>query len=216
MSLSFPLDLLADFPGTSIRFEAVPMLEIDPTRSGRIISKDLGPALWEADYQSKRLLPNALKFWKAKLLALQGQSFIGYDMTACFPIAYPNGSWPTGGSFDGIATLASVTDAKVLTMDDLPAGYVGSVGDYVSFDYGDDSRALHQVMESFVADGSGVTGSFEVRPHVRPGYNLLLTGGLPVALTKPRAVMVLVPGSVIASSDLSGRGSISFTGRQTL
>jgi hypothetical protein len=215
MTLSFPIDILADFPGLTTRFEPVPMEEVEPMRGGRQISKDIGPTLWELDVESKRLLPSELKFWKARLLSLQGETFRGYDKTARYPIAYPRGSWPAGGAFDGEAVLANVTDNKVVTLSGLPAGYVGSVGDTISFPYGADSQALHMVMEAFVADGGGNSGGFEVRPHVRPGYGL----GSPatdVMVAGAYALMVLIPGSVKVQSDMTGRGTVSFSGRQTL
>jgi hypothetical protein len=216
VSLTYPLDLLANFPGTSTRFDLVPQIELDPTRNGKQISKDIGPELWEADYLTRVLSPNEMKFWKARLNSLHGESFIGYDLTAGYPILYPHGSWPTGLAFDGLAMLNSVSgNSKEISLSDLPSGFVGSVGDYLSFTYGT-SRALHQVSEEFFSTGSGgTTDEFRVRPDIRPGYNLG-SGGTVVLLVRAYAEMIVVPGSISASTDLTGRGQLSFTGRQTL
>lgn len=213
--LIFPLDLLADWPGTSTRFNLDRVEEVDATRSGTVISRDLGPPLWSASYETRELAPTLLRHWKARLNALEGglQTFKGYDKTACFPIAYPNGSWPTGGAFDGLATLNAVSDTKTIRLGDLPAGFVLSVGDYLSFTYGaSDVRALHQVVEAAVAAGSGITPEFEIRPRLRVGWELETV----VSLVRPYALMAIVPGSVSDGSSLSGRGALSFSARQAL
>lgn len=214
MAIVYPYDILAGFPGTITRFELQYMQEMSPLRGGRQVVADLGPALWAMDVKSKALRPSELKAWKARLAALEngGQQLIGYDMTACYPIAYPRGSWPTGDAFDGIASLKSVTNNKTATIGGLPEGYKLSTGDYISFDYGT-TRALHQVMEDAVADEYGVSSVFEVRPYIRLGYVL----DVDVDLTKPHAVMLVVPGSVSAPlAEDTGRGTISFSAIQTL
>ncbi|HWM82943.1 MAG TPA: hypothetical protein VNQ56_12855 [Pseudolabrys sp.] len=214
MAIIYPLDILAGFPGTTTRFELQYLQEVSPLRGGRQVVADLGPALWAMDVRSRSLQPNELKAWKARLAALEngGRQLIGYDMTACYPIAYPRGSWPTGGEFDGLASLRSVTGSKTVTLGGLLEGYKVSTGDYISFGYGG-NRALHQAMEDAVADEFGVSSAFEVRPYIRPGYVL----DVDVALTRPHAVMLIVPGSVSApSAPDTGRGTVSFSAIQTL
>jgi hypothetical protein len=214
MAIIYPLDILAGFPGTTTRFEPQYLQEVSPLRGGRQVVADLGPALWAMDVRSRSLGPNELKAWKARLALLENgrQQLIGYDMTKCFPIAFPRGSWPTGNAFDGLASLKSVASSKTVTLGGLPDGYKVSTGDYISFGYGG-RRALHQVMEDAIAGADGVSAAFEVRPYIRPGYVL----DVDVALTKPHAVMLIVPGSVSApSAPDTGRGTVSFSAIQTL
>jgi hypothetical protein len=51
---------------------------------------------------------------------------------------------------------------------------------------------LLQAAEGAIANGSGTTAEFEVRPHLRRG----VTAGLPVMLKKPAAKVKIVPGSL--------------------
>jgi hypothetical protein len=215
-----PVDFLFGFPGASVRFEPAYVQALDPTRSGRQIVTDLGPTLWEADYRTVDLRPTVLRLWKAKLNALGGGRtvFKGYDTTACYPLAYPKGAWPTGGSFNGIGVLADIdTDTNTdLKVSGVPAGYVFSVGDYLSFLMDDGSRALHHVMVGGAADGGGLSPWLTVEPFIRPGITVGGSPAVEVDLVKPSADMVIVPGSISAPSAISGRGSISFTARQTI
>lgn len=220
---TFPLDLFAGgFPGTTTRFELGYVQELSPSRGGVQNAADLGPPLWETDVQSRLLRPLDLRRWKARLATLEGgiNTFVGYDLTACFPVVYPAGSWPTGLSFDGIADLDTVDTAtyKQIKLGGLPVGYLVSEGDYLSFTDGAGARCLHQALAAATAGGDGKTPYFEVRPHIRLGY--ASTDSPPampeVALVKPHAVMVLIPDSVSQQSGLNGWGSISFSARQTL
>lgn len=210
MSLSDPFDLLADFPGVSTRFQLMPMVEMTPLRSGGPVSLDLGPAIWEADYRSKNLRPSQRRHWKALLHALIGKTFYGYDTTACWPIAYPGGAWPTGETFDGTATLdTDTTTSLVLGLSGLPEGYTGSVGDYFSITYADDSLGLHQAAEAFTV-GSDGKAAFAVVPEIQVGWETATE----VDLKKPPVLMMIVPDSIDASGDLQARGPVVFTARQ--
>lgn len=219
MSITYPIDLLLGFPGMSTRFELVYVQEVSPTRGGVQYSADLGPALWEADYQSRVLKPSELRLWKARLASLENgaKTFKGYDLTACYPLAYPRGSWPTGLSFGGIGSLNDIDESsyKELRIAGLPAGFVISEGDYLSFAY-DGYRALHQAVASVMANGDGLTPFLEVRPAIRPTDDHQSSPQPEVDMVKPHAIMTIVPGSVSAPASLDGRGTISFSARQTL
>lgn len=118
MSLAYPLDLISIFPGWATEF--VPHYRKEQSRSanGRTYTKDLGAPLWSATFQSKVLRPNALDEWKARLAALDNgeQTFLGWSPSRCYPIAYPNGSWPTGAAFSGICQLAAMPTARVIAL----------------------------------------------------------------------------------------------------
>ena len=213
MSISYPQDILASFPGWSVEFDLAWRQEQSRQANGRTIVKDFGSPLWRAGYQSRSLSINELDYWRARLVSLENglQTFKGIPLSRCYPILYPNGTWPTGGSFDGVsATIASIGSGnKSLTVDLLPAAYQFSVGDYISIAYSSapTKYGLHQVMEAATADGSGISGEFEVRPHLWPGMavNDLVT------VKRPFCIMAIVPGSISSASDAqTGRGSVSF------
>lgn len=204
MSLSAPFNLLADFPGWTVSFDLMYRQEQSRTAGGRTVVKDLGSPLWQLKAQSKQLRPNTLDYWRARLAALENglQTFYGYPLSRTYPIAYPNGSWPTGGAFSGSAVLATINaNRKAVTLSGLPAAFALSVGDYVSI-----AGDLHQVMEAATASAGGLTPEFEVRPHIWPS----VTAGAAAAVYRPSCIMSIVPGSVASDSDLTGWGSLSF------
>ena len=92
MALADPRDFSPPSPGVSPRFEPVPMINVDPSRSGSQPSLDIGPMLWYADYKSRVLKPSELRYWKAVIASLHGHTFLGYDLAGCYPIAYPKGN----------------------------------------------------------------------------------------------------------------------------
>ena len=134
-------------------------------------------------------------------------TFWGYSMSRCYPQAYPNGSWPTGGSFTGLtANLASINaNRKAITVSALPAGFGLSVGDYISITVGS-RKDLHQIMEAATA-AAGTTTEFEVRPHLWPDVTVTKA----VAVKQPACLMAIVPGSIASDAQLNGWGSVSFS-----
>ena len=212
MSLSYPLDLLDNFPGWSTEFDLLSRDELSRTAGGVTIQKNLGSPLWQGSYITRSLSPNQLDEWRARLNALENgqQRFKGYSLSRCYPIAYPNGSWPTGGDFDGVsATVYAIgSENKSLRVDLLPEGFEWRVGDMLQIKRGSTARRdLHRVMEAATASGGGITPEFEVRPHLWPGVAI---DDL-VSVLRPWCPMMIVPGSVSSSADLqTGRGSVSF------
>jgi len=206
MALSDPFDFLPDFAaiGWVTSFDLMYRQEQSRTAGGRTLVKDLGSPLWQLKAQSKPLRPNELDKWRARLAAMENgfATFYGYSLSRTYPIAYPKGSWPTGGAFSGTtATLSSVNaNRKAGRVDDLPAGFKLSVGDYISVE-GD----LHQVMEDATASGAGLTPEFEVRPHFWPGVS---SGA--VSVFRPSCIMAIVPGSISSDAGLNGWGSVAF------
>jgi hypothetical protein len=205
MSITYPIDLLPGFPGWTTGFDLRWRQEQSTQASGRILVKDFGSPLWTLRATSKVLSPNNLDYWRARLTALENglQQFRGYPMSRCFPQAYPNGSWPSGGAFLGDnAVLASIaTDRKSISVSALPPGFKLSIGDYVSL-----AGDLHQVMEDATADVGGVTALFEVRPHIWPDR----IAGDAASVMQPNCLMAIIPGSVSSDTDLTGRGSVAF------
>lgn len=217
MAIPAVIDILGNWPGwATLDLEWNDELSLQG--SGMVRVREIAPPLWTLQATSKLLKPSDYRKWKARLSTLENGAALwyGYDLSSRFPIAYPNGSWPTNGLFLGSeASIASVAaDNKTVTLGDLPEGFVISEGDLFSFFYGTGpSLALHLVVEDAVADAGGVTSAFEVRPHVRPGYVLTIA---PVAVKQPKCLMVIKPGSVQPQpSGISGWGSISFEGIQT-
>jgi hypothetical protein len=209
LSITYPVDLLATFPGWTTVFEPVYRQEQSRVAGGRTYVKDLGDPLWTLTAQSRQLSPNELDYWRARLDVMEGglQTFVGYSMSRYYPIKYPRGTWPTGASFDGVATLLSVgTNRKSISVSGLPAGFELSIGDMVQV-----GTDLHRVMEVATADSSGETSVFEVRPHIWPGVDAGGSPAVTVTVKRPSCPMVIVPGSIQSQADpQTGWGAVSF------
>lgn len=215
MAITFPAptSYIADLlrvPQRSFRLQE--QQEYSGLGSGEILAADLAPQRWTANITTKpmnRLDANRLQ---ARLETLDGSvnAFYLYDPWKCVPAADPGGEL-LGASAVTIASIGS--NRKSMTLSGLPAGYVLTEGDMLAYDYGTNPvrRALHRISETAIANGSGVTPLFEVRPHIRTGAQV----GATVALIKPSAKMVLVPGSLSIDGS-GGFTSISFQAIQTL
>lgn len=202
MAISYPFDLLDSFPGWSTEFDLMYRQEYSRTSGGLTIAKDMGTPLWKAAFQSVILQPNELDIWRARLSAMDGSihQFSGRPMSRCFPIAYPNGV--------GIGDVSEVTiegigaNNKSLALQGLPIWYSLTIGDYLQI-----GTKLYQAVEGTVANSFGRTTHFELRPHLAPGT----ANGNVVILIKPSVPMIITPGSLTTSAELStGRGTIMF------
>ncbi len=209
MALTQPYNLLPDFPGWTTSFDLLWRQEQSRTAGGQTIVKDLGSPLWQLKAQSKTLRANELDHWRARLSAMENgfATFYAFPLSRKYPILYPFGGWPTGSVFNGYSAnlFAINTNRKSIRVSALPVGFTLSVGDYISF------GSLHQVMETAIADGSGVTPSFEVRPHLWPET----VTGITVSVKTPSCVMTIMPGSISSESGLTGTGSVSFQALET-
>ncbi|MDR7032930.1 hypothetical protein [Mesorhizobium sp. BE184] len=184
--------------------------EFSRTGNGRTYGKSFGSALWTATWQTGPMLNTDLLDYEAVLNSLDGVigTFYAYDLRRPYPRAYPTGAFTDSGQINSLGT-----NGKSLSLKLLAAGFVLSRGDYLAFDYGaGPSRALHQVMETVTANGSGLTSEFEVRPYIRPGA----TVSTPVVLKKPPALFCLQPDSIQQSIVDGMHGSISFSAMQVI
>lgn len=216
MALATVQDILPDWVG----WASMDMSYGDQTSgqgSGETIVKQLRPPLWTLHAVSKTLRASQLRFWKAKLDGLSNgkKLFLGYDFANFYPLNYPNGSWPAGPSFDPTTptVLAIGGDGVSISLQGLPSGYKGSIGDMVQIAYGSGSPvalALMEVVEGFTAGGDGTTGSFEVRGDIPAA----MAEGDAVSVKRPSCHMMIVPGSVNAPKDISGGGVLSFDALQ--
>lgn len=216
MVLSFPLpidDFFARLPVAEMAFRAPPQVVINQTGGGEILAADIGPMLWTGNVTLGRMLgletatPDVL----LDLLGPAGRSFWAYDTRRPAPVADPQ------GLVLGLASpvIASLPNAREMSLSGLPGWYVLTRGDYLAFDYGTPSRrALHRVVDTVVeANASGTTPAFEVTPMIRPGA---ITGAA-VTLVRAACKARLIPGSVekgITRNSVTEGMSFAFT--QTL
>lgn len=193
MSVSYPrTDVLSDVGFLSPDFVLTSRQEVSRTAGGQTIVKEFGPQIWKASFQTVPMEYTDGISFEALLNSLDNglRTFTLYDMRRPYPKNYPTGSFTDGGS------LASIgSNRNLVTLSGLPASFALSAGDYFSFTYSGSPSTkygLHQLVESVTADGSGATGTFEVRPAIRDE----VTSGATIQLKLPPALFRLVPGSV--------------------
>lgn len=210
MTVTYPrTDIISvDFADQS--FELMVRQELGSRQAaGPTYGKSFGSGIWQAAYVTGPMPNDDAVAYAALLNSLDGVigTFEACDLRRQYPRKYPDGT----GASDGV--LASVNaSTKALSLSGLAASQVISVGDYLSFDYGT-SRALHQAVETVMANSSGVTAQFEVKPAIRPGWTA--SPATTVKLKLPRGVFSLVPGSVASKQQGALHSVVSFQAIQT-
>lgn len=192
MALSFPLSGSEFWGGLAVAsasFHLPEAMQVNRTAGGAILTASLGERLWTTDIQldSRSHVAAAKSAARLSILREPGRSIYAYPLDKQYPAADPDGTI-LGASTVTIHTL--VTGNREIRLQGLPAAYVISDGDFLSFVYGG-KHALHQVVVGATADGSGITPAMEVTPNIRAGA----TTGLTVQLIRPFCRMVYVPGS---------------------
>lgn len=195
MALTFPL-ALPDFANllrmSSVRMKLVADQQISGLQTGQLIVADLAPKYWEIEV-------SLINMENADARKIQGlveslneglNDFYWYDPRSEYPIADPDGSI-LGSSTVVIETLPA--DYSKIALSGLPAGYVISPGDFLSYDFGSspEHRAFHRVVDGGTANGSGVSPTLEIRPLRRPGATL----GTTVRLIKAAGKFKMIPNS---------------------
>lgn len=209
MSIAFPrTDVLTPFLFASQSFRLVSRQEVSRQASGVVRGKDLGPALWLADYTTVALVNDDVLSLEAKLNSLDGviNTFEAGDIRRPYPKSHPDGVFGDTGVLNSVNA-----NNKAISISGLDAGMALSVGDYLSFTYGT-SRALHQVVEAVTASGTGLTVEFEVRPYLRPGWAL----GAAIKLKLPKGIFTMLPDSIASATQGPINSVISFKAIQSL
>lgn len=195
MALIFPLSL-ADFADklkiTTVRWWLQEYQETSMTGGGEFLVADLGPRLWKGSVTLAPMYHDEAAEVQALIESLDGSlnAFLLCDPRKRYPKGDPKGSLVASSS-PVISALPSSN--KELSITGLPAGYALSSGDMFSFTYGANPvrRALHRIVNTVTANGSGVASGIEVRPHFRPG----VATGVALTFRKPTAKVRIIPGS---------------------
>lgn len=213
MTISYPRDLPANRIA-SCRIRAKRRVARAPLRGGGVQAVELGPAVWEADYETAPLSRAQAAEWESWLDTLRGgtQLFKGRDPRRSYARAYPAGYGAltvSGSPFTGSGTLSSVASGgAVVTLGALPVSFVLSVGDQLSVAFSG-RQHFHRVSEAGTANGSGVA-SVAIEPFLPAGYS----GGEAVLLLRPWFLASVDEDSIDVSSDIGGRTRVSFSASQ--
>lgn len=197
MALTFPLsraDFFDRLPISSLQFDPPEAVELSQTGGGVQLTANLGPRLWRGEVTLGRLTyaEAAAVGVRIDVLREAGRAFMAYDARRPFPGFDPTGTI-LGAATPTIHALNG--NNRELQLAGLPAGYRLQAGDHLSFAYGANPVCfgLHRVVDDLVtAAGTGVTPSFEVMPHIRPGAVV----GAQVTLVRAYCKAILISGSV--------------------
>ncbi len=217
MALTFPLSLATFFNGLQIGQGAVYLpsaVEQNQSGDGELFTANLGPRLWKGSASILKRVHQQAASAEALLSILRqaGGSFFAADIRQNGPAADPTGAI-LGASSPVISTLNANT--RDIRLSGLPAGYVLSRGDYLSFAYGSSPvrYAYHQIAVGSVANGSGVTGDIEVTPNIRPGAVVSTA----VVLVRPYFKAQIIPDSYQPAAGQGVQSSgLTFSFIQTL
>lgn len=185
---------------------------VTETGGGELLVSDLGPRLWSGSITIAANTHDGARRAQALAHALR-------EGAASFLIGDPKGrrpaSDPTGALLGAAAVslYAHTPGSMDLTLAGLPAGFVLTPGDYLSFTYGSPARyALHQVV---VGGAAGLDGrrALTVVPRVRVGA----VNGAAVSLVSASCKAIVVPGSFKSGTiGLAATAGFAFDFRQTL
>lgn len=217
MALAFPLSrnkFLGALPIQDDVFTCPAGTQHNNLGGGEVLKSEVAPPLWNGriSLAPMKARPAAEVLGLLEALALPGRAFKAFRPNQHGPAADP-----LGAAISGFSPVIDTVDynAATLRLSGLPAGYVLTAGDFLSFSYGTSPvrQALHRVLETVTADGAGLSPAFQVHPHIRPGAPV---GGA-VTLVRPWCKAVLVPGSVNPGSTAGNLTSgIEFSFRQSL
>jgi hypothetical protein len=214
MALTFPLTLAQFWSQlliAQITFETPEQVEASQTGQGQQLRADLAPMIWTGEVRLGPMRRHEAEFPETMLDILRpGRSFFAHDTRRPFPRQDPT------GSILGVASpiIASLPNAREMSLSGLPPGYALSRGDYLAFDYLTPARrALHRIVSPVVANGGGTTPVFDVTPMIRTGALV----GATVTLARPACKAVLVAGSVTpGNTDHTITRDMAFRFQQTL
>lgn len=190
MAITFPRDL-PELPGNRVLFSQCsfnPMYQqtLAPTRGGLVQVANLGSDLWFMSFATSPLDYQVAMEYFAWLHSLRGgaRTFKAWHPLRRYPYNYPNGvsslTRAGGGAFDGTCTLTTIGASRdTITLTTLPASFVFSIGDMVSFPMGA-TQCLVRVMEAATANGSG-----QVTLTVEPTLPLAAATGVTATVVKP-------------------------------
>jgi hypothetical protein len=215
MAQVYPISVSAFFEGLNVMrasFDLPANQMVTRSAGGDVMRAELGARLWRVQLELSAARHRDAEQIRAKLhLLRQPNASLLIRPKPCYAPAYdPTGSFVASSSVVLNTVQANLRDIR---LGGLPPGYALTPGDYLSFTYGADPLryAFHQVVSAATANGSGVTGDFEVIPTIRPGYAI----NAAVRLLRPWMKAVLVEGST-GSAGRAVTDGISLTLQQTL
>lgn len=211
MTITFPRELPSYDQLEASTFIPITGDAVNRTGSGRAVSVVNHTDPWiRSQFETGPLYPEERRMWSAWKDSLRGamKSFLAYDLSRQYPIAYPQGiPGVVASTWNGQGVSISLS-AYQTTLDGVPAGYVATPGDALGF-VQDGHYSWHQVTE-----GGTANGSEELTIGFAPMIPLtIFTIGAVGVLWRPKGRFIIEPDSWKERGD-EVRSPISFNGIQ--
>jgi hypothetical protein len=176
-------DILEGLRVASATLSAPEALDQRRFGDGSVIQSTVGAALWQGSVTLAPAPHAVARAAEARIAAAAraGQSILIGDPRIVGPAADPAGATLGAAS---VTIHAIGANGATIRLAGLPAGYVLSAGDLLSFSYGTNPvrRALHQFSAAVTATGAGLTAHTAIVPPIRPGAGV----GAAVTLVRPQ------------------------------
>lgn len=214
MTLVFPRDMISAECWETAKFTLQHRQELSRTAGGVVQGKDLGPAIWMAEFQSYPLAQAEAEALEADMQTLGGvvRTFYAVTMRRRAPFAR-SGEALTGVT---IASTAISGNYSSISLAGLPSGFVMTAADFVTVTTSTGTELL-RLVRGGTADGTGVTPLMEVVPYLRPAsIPLAIQPADPVTLIDPYAEMRLEPGSLETTRHSRRRWRVGIRAQQVI
>jgi len=163
-------EFFAALPVKSVTFRLGSNVTFSENEAGEVIPHGRGVRLWQGEVFLDKDVHEDAAAIEALISYIEevGGSFMLYDPRVRGPFHDQSGS-VLGAMNPRLSAVES--NMSQINLDQLPAGYVLSRGDYVGFAYGANPtrHALHRVVNPKVANGSGLISGLQVVPKIREG-----------------------------------------------
>jgi len=181
-----PDDLTTDVDWFSAPFKLLRRQEI--SRSNALVqARDLGPAIWQASYQTRMMYRDQAEEIEARMMGLKGTlgTFNGHTADRPRPSKYISGNMSRikVGNIQG--------DRSGLRLTGLPGGMPLTSGDFISIKT-EVGRELLKITIGGTSNQAGTSQVVGVTPHIR----VSVREGDTVRMLNPSAEMRLDPGSL--------------------
>ena len=164
--------------------------DTNSSKGGEIFVAELSPPIWIGEAQVGILTAAQASDLQAMFEVLDGSLNSFYLSHPLFP--YPSTDYFGEVLEAHIPTIkinSIAVNHKEISIKDAPPGFEFPAGAYFHFDDGG-HRSFHRLSGSVTANGSGLTGNVEVRPHLRFG-----AANTVLEFKKPALEVKLVSGS---------------------
>lgn len=211
MTITFPRELFSYDHLEACTFMTVNGDAVNRTQNGRAVSAVDHYNPWiRAEIETGPLYPEDRRGWSAWKNSLRGamKSFLAYDLSRQYPLAYPAGiPGVVASTWNGQGVALSLA-ARSTTLDGVPTGYVATPGDAIGF-VQDGHYSWHEITEGGTANGSEeLTVAFD--PYIPLE---MFSAGATGVLWRPKARFIIEPDSWQERGD-EARSPISFRALQ--